>query len=124
MVYSQSGYAELGCVFTTDFGDAYGYETWVVCNYMPSEMITFVRTGKRRSTRYEISLKSHGDGATIEWCQEITSLDKEGEQLVARYTQEAFEKIMQPLNTMLDHFLTTGEQLDLNLDYTFAQHKE
>ncbi len=118
MVYSKSGFAELGCVFTTDFGDDHGRETWVVCKYLPGEMIGFVRTGQRRTTRYEIILKAAAAGTTILWRQELTALDSDGVQLIARYTQEAFEKIMQPLNMMLNHYLKTGEQLDVHLDYT------
>ncbi len=124
MVYSKSGFAELGCVFTTDFGDAYGRETWVVCHYKPNESITFVRTGLRRTTRYEISLTPVESRASILWRQEITGLDKKGEQLVERYTQDAFEKIMQPLNGMLNHYLKTGERLDITLDYAIAQQEE
>lgn len=113
MLYSQSGVAELGCVFATDYGDEFGREIWVVCIYEPNEKIGFVRTGKNRTTRYEVSLRQKGGGTVIVWHQEITALNPAADQLVADYSAERFKAMMAPLNRMLTHYLEKGEALDL-----------
>lgn len=123
MLYSESGVAELGCVFTTDFGDSYGLETWVVATYEPGIRICFVRTGPMRTTRYEILLKSHGDGSVVLWRQEITGLNSQGNKLIERYTEDAFRAIMVPLNSMLKHYLQTGEPLRLSLKELSSMQK-
>lgn len=115
MLFSQSGFAELGCVFATDFQDGFGRETWVVSHYEMSSKIGFVRIGCQRTTRYEILLVMVQGGTEITWRQEITGLGVEGQALVAGSTQEHFLTIMIPLNQMLDHYLQTGEMLHLNL---------
>ena len=116
MIYSDSGVAELGCVFTTDYDEHFGRETWLIFCYKPREKISFVRTGKHRTTRYEIFLEPHGNGTTIRWQQEITALDHLGDTLVAEFNQERFNDIMAPLNKMLAHYLETGQPLELRLD--------
>lgn len=115
MIYSQSGVAELGCVFTTDFGDEFGHEVWVVCTYVPLEKIGFVRTGKQRTSRYDITLQPSEGGTRICWRQEITALDPSGDGLLEKLTQQRFDQLMKPLNKMLAHYLETGKQLPLNL---------
>jgi hypothetical protein len=109
MLYTQSGVAELGCVFQTDFGDKFGPEIWVVSHYQPDRKIAFVRTGSVRTTRYEVILIPD-DGATIiEWRQEITGLTPAGNVVVAEYSNEEFTTMMVSLNTMLAHYLEVAE---------------
>ncbi len=115
MVYSKSGIAELGCVFITDFGDGNGAEVWVVSHYEQNAKISFVRTGRERTTRYQITLLPEGKLTTIIWHQEITALSEVGNQRVAAYSDEDYEALMVPLNRMLVHYLKTGEALHINL---------
>ncbi len=116
MIYSNSGVAELGCVFATDYGDGFGPETWVIFSYKPAEKIGFVRTGKHRTTRYEIFLDPQGNGTVIRWNQEITALDSLGDDLVSEFNQERFESFMTPLNRMLAYYLETGKSMELDLE--------
>jgi hypothetical protein len=116
MIYSENGVAELGCVFTTDYGDDFGRETWVVFCYRPGEKIGFVRTGKHRTTRYEIFLQPQGKGSLIRWSQELTALDSRGDELLAEFDQERFKAFMIPINKMLAHYLATGKSVELNLE--------
>jgi len=109
MIYSQSGVAELGCVFGTDFGDSYGTEIWLVSHYEPDQKISFVRTGRIRITRYEVSLFPENDGTSIRWRQELTGLTTEGDSMLESYTDEDFRALMVPLNKMLAHYIQTGE---------------
>jgi hypothetical protein len=116
LIFSQSGVAELGCVFRTDFSDQYGPETWVVSHYQPVREIAFVRTGSLRTTRYEVILAANREGAAITWRQEITGLTDQGNALVAGSTNDQFLATMVPLNEMLAHYLETGESLSLLAD--------
>lgn len=124
MIYSKSGVAELGCVFSTNFGDEYGPEVWVTSHYQPNHKIGFVRTGQVRSTRYEIELQPENTGSIITWRQEITSLSDEGPGLLKSFSQAKFESLMVPLNQMLAHYLAHGTALDFDLSGAFInQHQ-
>lgn len=116
LLHTQSGVAELGCVFRTDFGDQWGPETWVVSHYRPAEKIAFVRTGALRTTRYEVILADDRDDTAVThltWRQEITGLTPEGNKHVAAFADAEFQKIMAALNDMLAHYLATGTSLSL-----------
>lgn len=105
IVYSNSGYAELGCVFQTYLDDYHGTETWVVSHYEKSKKIAFIRTGQRRTTRYEILLKRNASITSLFWNQEITRLDESGTNLISQNTSENFETMMQSLEQLLTDYL-------------------
>lgn len=107
MLYSVSGYAELGCIFTTNFDDEYGEETWVVSHYEPPRKIAFVRLGAIRSTRYEVTLCPEATGHTkITWRNEITALQPEAGRIVEHFTTTKFTMLMKTINTMLADYLS------------------
>jgi hypothetical protein len=111
MVHSQSGFAELDCIFVTDFPNE-GEDVWVVNVYRPSEEIQFVRSNGRRVIRYSITLADNGDSTTkAEWKQVLTGLDEEGNRLVESVTDEAYQQRILAFERRLNHYLTTGEML-------------
>lgn len=112
VIHTKSGYAELGCVFSTDFGDASGREIWVVCTYEKSRHIGFVKTGAHITTRYTVSLKSSQSGSTIQWEQEITSLDDNGDMIVDKVTEKVYDEKMKHVNTLLEYYLLHGQPMD------------
>jgi len=101
IIYSKSGHAELGCVFTTDFKDHSGPETWVVCTYEKNKQIGFVKTGTHSITRYNVSLEQTQTGSTIQWEQEITGLDEHGDLLLDKITESVYDEKMRHLNELL-----------------------
>lgn len=112
MVYSESGWAELDCVFKTNFPEDGEEDTWVVSRYEPPTRIEFVRVNPGRCMRYSIELRQRDDGTTVAlWQQVITSLSAEGEKFVAGCRDEAFHQKMGMLQTMLNHFLKTSSML-------------
>lgn len=111
MHFSRSGKAELGCVFSTDFGDDFGREVWVVSHFETERNITFVRSGGRRTTRYEIILSADGDSTNILWRQEMTALDEAGEQLLGACSEKKYFEQMTHLEKLLSHYLKTGKAL-------------
>jgi hypothetical protein len=109
LIYSKSGYAELGCVFSTDFGDAPGVEIWVVCTYEKNKQIGFAKTGTHSTTRYTISLERNQSGSTIQWEQELTSLDDDGGLLLDKITENVYNEKMKHINKLLDYYLLNGK---------------
>lgn len=111
IVHSESGIAELDCIFVTDFPNE-GEDVWVVSVYRPNEEIQFVRFNGRRVIRYGITLTDDGDGTTTaEWRQVLTGLKEEGNRLVDGLTDEAYRQKIAVLERLLNHYLTTGEML-------------
>jgi hypothetical protein len=111
MVHSESGFAELDCIFATDFPNE-GEDVWVVSVYRPSEEIQFVRFNGRRVIRYGITLTDNGDGTTeAQWKQTLTGLNDEGNRFVNSLTDEAYQQRIAGLERRLNHYLTTGEML-------------
>lgn len=113
MIYSRSGVAELGCVFSTDFKDSFGREVWCVSHFEPDRRIGFVRIGRLRSTRYVIELKSQENGSLISWRQEITSLSDDDLSAGEIHSEAKFRTHMKTLNKMLDYYLQHGTPLDI-----------
>jgi hypothetical protein len=112
VIYSKSGYAELGCVFTTDFKDHSGPETWVVCTYEKNKRIGFVKTGNHSTTRYNVSLERNQTGSTIQWEQEITSLDEHGDLLLDKMTESVYDEKMKHINKLLEYYLLHGKSMN------------
>jgi hypothetical protein len=114
VVFSESGVAELDCVFRTHFADDGAEDTWVVCRYEPPVLIEFVRINPIRSLRFSISLEKDGDGTTkASWTQTFTGLSPEGNELIKRITDESYREKMSMRERQINHFLSTGEMLKL-----------
>lgn len=116
IVHSESGFAELDCIFVTDCPNE-GEDVWVVSVYRPNEEIQFIRFNGRRVIRYSINLTDNGDETTTaEWKQIITGLDEEGNRLVAGVAEEAYRQRIAGLERRLNHYLTTGTMLKNNVE--------
>lgn len=112
MVYSESGRAEPDCIFTTDFPTDGPQDTWVVSRYEPPLLIEFVRVNPLRAMRYTIRLRETAPGQTeAEWRQVVTGLSDEGNSFVQGLDEAAFQKRMGEIETMLNHYLSTGRML-------------
>ena len=117
MIYSRSGFAELDCVFQTDFPKDGSTDTWVVSRYQPPQLIEFVRVNTLRTIRYTITLRPIGAGKTeAEWRQVVTALTEEGDRLFQQEPAEGYSAQMERLAEMLNHFLKTGERLSIAED--------
>ena len=113
IVYTASGVAEEGCVFTTEQPAEGGVDTWVVTRYEPPRRIAFVRVDRLRTMLYDIRLEQHEDGrTTLAWEQVITALDEEGDHHVAGLAEDDFQQMVAGLERMLAHYLETGEALE------------
>ena len=109
MVYSESGFAEPDCIFTTSFPEPGGRDTWVVCRHEPPARIEFIRTNSLRVMRYAITLTEQAPGRTrARWQQTITATNEEGNEHLGTLTDEAFTAQVATLETLLNHYLQTG----------------
>jgi hypothetical protein len=109
LFYSDSGIAEENCIFTTNFLQNGGEEVWVVSHYEQDREIQFVRLSDLKVTRHSIALTDNGDGTTTAvWQQLITGRNDRGNAFIQNYTDADYAKHMKMLETMLNHFLTTG----------------
>lgn len=116
MVWSDSGVAEDDCVFRTWFPGRGGKETWVVCRYEFGETIEFVRFNSSLTVRYRIRLTEEEGATRAHWSQLQTGLDEMGNSIIENTTPEAYASRMKSLESMLDHYLSTGEMLAVPLE--------
>jgi hypothetical protein len=114
ILHSSTGFAELDCVFTTDFPEDVK-ETWLVDRYEPDRLIQFVRFSESRVIRYRIDLKSNSKGTTTAtWEQTVISLNAEGNIFIDNFSVEEYENEIKLLEKMLNHYLTTNRMLALS----------
>lgn len=112
MLYSESGFAENNCVFTTPLPEAGGEEVWIVSRYEPDRTIQFVRTNALRIIRYNITLTANRDGTTTAmWDQIVTAVNEEGNEHLATLTDEKYRAEIVRLEKLLNYFLQTGKAL-------------
>jgi hypothetical protein len=113
MIYSDSGIAELDCIFRTSFPADGPPDTWTVSRYEPPNLIEFMRVNPLRCIRYMIALRQVRPQETeSQWSQIITALSGAGNDLVQGLTDEAYAQKMSLLQRMLNHYLTAGSRLD------------
>lgn len=113
LVYSRSGVAERGCVFTTPNPDA-SESTWVVTEYAPQDFrIGFVWVWPEMvATEIAIRLESAGENATrAHICYTYTGLSPAGNEEVARYDAGWFQQKMTGWEAAINHYLRTGKKL-------------
>jgi len=121
LIYSDSGVAELGCVFTTPtppasdlHGHAAAETTWIVTDYDPSAFrIAFAWIDPGRIiTELSIQLASSDAGATRTHIRyRYTGLSPEGNREIAHYDEKWFESKMRNWQTTINHYLRTGEKI-------------
>jgi hypothetical protein len=119
LIYSESGVAEMGCVFITP-NEAGRETTWMVTEYDPASLrIGFawvnpglvaaqIRICLRRSSGAQTSA-----GHTTALIQYVfTGLSTEGNREVEGYDQKWFEHKMQGWEAAINHYLRTGKAID------------
>ncbi len=112
LIYSESGVAELGCVFTTPNDD--GSEmTWVITDYdRKAFRIAFAWVWPQMlATRLNIQLRAAGPDRThADISYTYTGLSETGNAVVHTYTEAWFQARMQGWETLINRFL--GGQAD------------
>jgi hypothetical protein len=114
IIYSQSGVAELGCVFVTPNED--GSETiWLVTDYDPAAFaiaFAWVNAGLvAAQIRIRLEAKS-SQQTTAHIHYTYTGLSEQGNREVERYDHAWFQHKMQSWETAINHYLRTGKKID------------
>jgi hypothetical protein len=111
IIYSESGFAELDCVFSTDLPGG-EKEIWTVDKYKKNKFIQFVRFTESRIIRYSITLNGNDNGTTTAtWEQTITALNEEGNSYVVNFRDADFQNLILSLEKMMNYYLETGKML-------------
>ena len=121
LIYSDSGVAELGCVFTTPNPPASGAHsgaasetTWIVTDYDPAAFriaYVWINPGHIIS-ELRIQLAAIERGATRTRVRyRYTSLSPQGNRELEGYDQKWFEARMKNWETTINHYLRTGTKM-------------
>jgi len=103
MVYSDSGVAEEGCVFTSKITSG---ETWLGTRYEPPNVVAYAVFSKHLLLRMQAEISDKGDGSSeIRWLRSYTALDRLGRLYLQRYDQAQFDKEMGLLLGQLEEHL-------------------
>jgi len=114
LIYSSSGVAEAGCMFTTP-NEGRSETTWIVTEYDPLAFrIAFVWVNPGLiATQLQIQLQPASDGLTSAHIQyTYTGLSAEGNKEVGRYNEAWFRDKMQGWETAINHYLRTGKCIE------------
>ena len=129
LIYSDSGVAELGCIFTTrdpvveaekyssrsnEHDPASPETTWICTDYDPAAFriaYVWVKPG-REATEIRIQLEKTEDGNTRSHIRfRYTGLSAEGNREVQSYDRAWFEAKMRGWETAINHYLNTGTMI-------------
>ncbi len=111
LIFSQSGVAELGCIFATPNEDG-SQTTWMVTEYDPVAFrIGFVWMNPGLlATQIRIRLeRESGDRTTTQIQYAYTGLSERGNAEVERYDEAWFREKMQSWEAAINHYLNTGK---------------
>jgi len=114
MIYSKSGVAELGCVFTTPNEDG-SETTWMVTEYKPAEFrIAFAWVNPEVvAAEIRICLEAKGIHETAAHIQyTYTALTESGNREVERFDPAWFANKMQGWEAAINRYLRTGRKID------------
>src|SRR5205809_3055120 len=111
LVISYSGIAERDCVFITP--DKPGKAIWYVTRHEPEncfvEMLKIVPGVT--ACRLEIQLTPNGDQCFADVTYSHTSIGAAGDEFVAKFTADFYQKVMRVWEKEVNHFLNTGSRL-------------
>ena len=117
IVYTESGVAELDCIFKT-FPEPNRTEVWTVARYEKNQCIEFIIMDANNVKRYTITLKDNHDGTCDgTWTQVMTALTPKGEKAGESFTQEMYAKRIMDISIRLNYYLTNKTM------YREAEHR-
>ncbi len=111
MIYSQSGFAEKGCTFKTEFqpeGEAY----WIMTRCVPPYEAEYVRfvVGKVFVT-LSFKLSEDDGGTAMDVAYSYTGITEEGNRFIAEHATAKLELVMKNIEDSLNYFAQHGKML-------------
>ena len=111
LVISSSGVAERDCVFVT--ADEFGTATWYVTRHEPEkwfvEMLKILPGVTACRLEIQLTRRWRECLADVTYCH--TSLGEAGDEFVAGFTADHYQKFMQAWERELNYFLKSGSAL-------------
>ena len=111
LVITFSSVAEQDCVFIT--ADEHGKAFWYITRHEPErwfvEMLKIVPG--LTACRVQIQLSANGDECFADITYSHTSIGPAGDEFVAGFTADYYQRFMQVWEKLLNHFLKTGTRL-------------
>jgi hypothetical protein len=107
LIYSQSGIAEEGCVFTTPNDDG-SETTWIVTDYDPAKFriaFSWVHPEVMTAQISIVLTPKAGDKTSARIRYTYTGLSSEGNQKIKSYDRKWFEQKMQGWEAAINQFL-------------------
>lgn len=113
LMYSESGVAEEGCVFTSRQQGEKDTIWMITRRDIRNREIDFVRaTPESRIALLTIAVKEKAPGvSSVRITYVITALGEEGNRFVEAFTEEKFNQAMQFWEKSMNYYLETGERL-------------
>ena len=111
LIFSESGYAERGCVFRTDLSGSVGDGVWLFVTHDPPEKVEIVRFTNDILFQIRASLEQVGEADTaLTWEYVLTGLTESGADRLDGQ-EAALEAKAAKLGAALSHYLQTGEMV-------------
>jgi hypothetical protein len=118
LIYSESGYAEKGCVFISRSPGEQD-TIWLITKRDPlARTITFSRvTPGSRVTELHIQVQGLArDSCRVTVSYEVTAITDEGNRYIAALSVERFRKSMAFWEKSLNYYVRTGQKLQAEAD--------
>ena len=115
LIFSDSGLAEKGCVFTS--GSAGEYTIWLITKRDDAACETvFARiTPDSRVAEVTVRVEDGGEHTScVHITYTITALNEAGNRFIENFTEENFVKDMKFWEATMNHYLETGKALSLS----------
>lgn len=116
LIYSKSGFAEVGCVFATPNSDGAAETTWVTTIYDPAAFrvgFVWINPGLV-AAEILIELEPAGSGETRAHIRyRYTGLSPDGNRAVEGYDQKWFVTKMRSWESAINHYLRIGKKSKL-----------
>jgi hypothetical protein len=112
IVYSESGYAEKGCIFTTCFQPE-GYAVWIMTDYQQDTHLRIVKTCEYLFLlEWTFDLLEINERSTdLKMIYSMTGLTEKGNDYVENTMDIVFPQLMGRLEKSMNYFLMTGMKL-------------
>ncbi len=109
LVHSMSGYAEPGCIFTTQT-ESEGFAVWIMTDYQPDAHIHVIKAcTDLYLLEWTFDLEEAAENKTdLKITFTMTGLSEVGNRYTREFMNEIFPRAMDRLEESLNYFLQTG----------------
>lgn len=113
MIYSESGFAELGCVFKTNLPDE-GEAYWIMTKHIPPKEAEYIRfIPGLMIINLSFTLREQDNATVIEMAHNSTGLSEQGNEVIAKKKPADYKQRFQYIESALNHFVLTGSLLKI-----------